>query len=344
MKKLLSWAMMLGLIIGVVSMFPLLGCKAAATTTETTAITEEVKEGEEILDIYAIGVDPGVDPFFATVLKGMKSAEELFPIKLNYIGLKGDELSPNSVAAKLEQAVAAKPDGIIIGFWFAEAISDICTDAIAQGISIMAYNTPDFRPEGEKIDYLGFVGMDDSITGEFLARATLAKMNNNIERTVIGLNYPGSTPIENRASGIARVMDENEIPYEKLDVTADNATCINVLGAYLTKYPETDLIFVLGPSSTEATMDMLEDQGLKGKVSVSTFDVSQETIDGIKEGTILYTVIQQPFAQGFLSVEQLYLYKKFGIIPPEETQTGPTLVDIINMDIIQKQLDITGGA
>ncbi len=340
MKKSLLWIVILVLSIAMVAVFSLAGCKKAAPT-------EEAEESVEMLDIYAIGVDAGVDPFFATVLKGMQAAEKLFPIKLNYIGLKADEITPEAVAAKMEQAVAAKPDGIIVGFWFAEAISDICADAIEKGIPIMAYNTQDFRPEGERTDYLGFVGMDESITGEILARATLAKMNemnNNMPRTVIGLMYPGSAPIENRASGIAKVMDENNIPYEKLDVTTDPATCINVLGAYLTKYPETNMIFVLGPVSAEPTLDMLEDQGLKGKVFISTFDVSQKTLEGIREGSILYTIIQQPFAQGFLSVEQLYLYNEFGVLPPEHTQTGPTLTDMSNIDTVQKQLDITGGA
>ena len=38
---------------------------------------------------YAIGVQPGVDTFFATVYKGMMAAADSFPVKLNYLGLTG---------------------------------------------------------------------------------------------------------------------------------------------------------------------------------------------------------------------------------------------------------------
>ena len=79
-------------------------------------------------------------------------------------------------------------------------------------------------------------------------------------------------------------------------------------------------------------------------IQIATFDVDQKTLDGIDSGTIIYTVIQQPFAQGFISVEQLYLYNAFGVLPPVSTPTGPTLVDKSNLDIVKKQLAATGGS
>lgn len=291
---------------------------------------------------YAIGVQPGVDTFFATVYKGMKAAEASFPITLNYLGLQGDEVSAAGVANKLEVAIAAKPDGIITGIWFPESESKLLNEAIAKGIPVLAYNTPDTQSDDLRTKYLGYVGQDERVTGEILARAVLQKTK--IARTVVGLMYPGSTPIENRASGIMRVMAANNIPIEKLNLTTDPATATNVLGAYLTKYPETNVVFVLGPVSVNPALQLLKDRGLIGKVSLATFDVDQKTLDGIDAGTILYTVCQQPFAQGFMSVEQLYTYDAFGVLPPVATPTGPTLVDKSNIDVVKKQLAATGGS
>jgi simple sugar transport system substrate-binding protein len=294
------------------------------------------------ITIYAIGVQPGVDTFFATVYKGMAAAAESFSVKLNYLGLQGDEVNAAGVANKLEVAIAAKPDGIITGIWFPESESKLLNEAVAKGIPVLAYNTPDSRADDVRTKYMGYVGQDERTTGEILARATLTKKK--IVRAVVGLMYPGSTPIENRASGIMRVMAANKIPIEKLNLTTDPATATNVLGAYLTKYPDTNMVFVLGPVSVNPALQLLKDRGLVGKVSIATFDVDQKTLDGIDAGTILYTVCQQPFAQGFLSVEQLYLYNAFGVLPPVSTPTGPTLVDKSNIDDVKKQLAATGGA
>jgi simple sugar transport system substrate-binding protein len=291
---------------------------------------------------YAIGVQPGVDTFFATVYKGMMAAADSFPVKLNYLGLTGDEVNAAGMANKLEVAIAAKPDGIITGIWFPDSESKLLNDAIAKGIPVLAYNTPDTRSADVCTKYIGYVGQDERTTGEILAKATLTKTK--IVRTVVGLMYPGSTPIENRANGIMRVMAANNIPIEKLNLTTDPATATNVLGAYLTKYPDTNVVFVLGPVSVNPALQLLKDRGLIGKVSIATFDVDQKTLDGISAGTIIYTVIQQPFAQGFLSVEQLYLYNAFGVLPPVGTPTGPTLVDKSNLDIVKKQLAATGGS
>jgi simple sugar transport system substrate-binding protein len=308
----------------------------------TVAVAAIAAPAGKTYTYYAIGVQPGVDTFFATVYKGMKAAEASYPITLNYLGLQSDEVNAAGLANKLEVAIAAKPDGIITGLWFPESESKLLNEAIAKGIPVLAYNTPDTRSDDVRTKYMGYVGQDERTTGEILAKATLAKTK--ITRTVVGLMYPGSTPIENRASGIMRVMTANNIPIEKLNLTTDPATATNVLGAYLTKYPDTNMIFVLGPVSVNPALQLLKDRGLIGKVSIATFDVDQKTLDGIDSGTIIYTVCQQPFAQGFLSVEQLYLYDAFGVLPPASTPTGPTLVDKSNIDAVKKQLAATGGA
>lgn len=290
---------------------------------------------------YAMGVQPGVDPFWATVYKGIQAAEEVLPVKVNYQGMTEGEINPAGIANKMETAVAARPDGIIAGFWFLEAISDLSKFAIDQGIPMIAYNLEDIRPIPERVPYLGYIGMDERITGEILAEATLNKID--IDRAVIGIQYPGSSSLETRARGIEKVLRENGIPFDKLDITPNPSTAITVMGAYKQRFPETNVFFLLGPVGTHPALQLIEEMKLDDVV-ISTFDVSERTITGIKDGRILYTIAQQPFAQGYMAVEQLYMYLEYGIIPPQRTQTGPTLVDDGNVDAIEKQLQRTGGA
>lgn len=290
---------------------------------------------------YFMSVAPGVDPFFAVIYKGVEAAEAVFPVDVRYVGLMAEEISATSFVDKLETARGAKPDGIITGFWWREAEEEVCRKAIEEGIPIIAFNTEDPRPIPEKIPYLGYVGMDERMTGEILARRTLDQFD--IKRTVIGIHAPGTSALETRAAGIVKVLDEKGIPYEKLDTTMTPSTIMTVLGAYLMKYPETNHIFLLGPSSTHPALQLLEEQNLKGKVFISTVDVSEQIIEGIEKGTILMTISQQPFAQSFLAIAHMYTYLEYGILPPERTQTGPTMIDKSNVQVIKKQIEMTGG-
>jgi simple sugar transport system substrate-binding protein len=291
---------------------------------------------------YAVGVDPGIDPFWATVYKGLKSAELYFPVKIVYAGMRGDQLNATGIANILETGVVSKPDGLITGFWFLEASDEIVRRGIKNGIPVIAYNQLDPRPEGERIPYLGYVGMDDRVTGEALAKAMLSKMK--IKRAAIGIQYPGSAPLEMRASGIIKALNAAGIPNDKLDITEVPATAQTVLGSYLTKYPETNVLFLLGPVGTHPAISLIQDRGLKGKVAIATFDMSDKTLQAIKDGIVEYSIVQQAAAQGFIAVQELYLYLEYGIIPPERVDTGPTLVDSSVLKIIEKQMAKTGGS
>ena len=291
---------------------------------------------------YAVGVSPGVDPFFAMVLNGFNAAAEVFPVKVVYIGLSADELNPTGLVNKLETAKAANPDGVITGFWMAAAEDEVMRATINAGIPVIAINQNDTRPEDERVPYLSYVGQDETETGAALAEAALAKMN--VTRAVIGIHVPGSASLEIRASGIAEVLKKHGIPFAKLDITADPSTAISVLGAYLTQHPDTNMIFTLGPTGTHPAMTLIREQGLHGKVAISTFDITPKTITGIKDGIVLLTVSQQPFAQSFTAVQLLYMYLKYGILPPAHIATGPTMIDKDNVEVIEKQVKTTGGA
>lgn len=110
--------------------------------------------------------------------------------------------------------------------------------AIQEGIPLLAYIMEDPWPKSDRIPYLGYVGMDERITGEILARATLEKID--MERAALGIQYPGLASLETRASGIIKVLKEKGVPNDKLDITVVPATAITVLGAEISKYPETN--------------------------------------------------------------------------------------------------------
>ena len=292
------------------------------------------------LTFHFIGISPGLDPFWAVVHKGIDDAEACFPVKIVFAGLS--DVSPTAFATLLDIAIAAKPDGIILPLAFIAAIDESCKNAIASGIPIIAVNTPDLRPENERIPVLSFIGMDDRSNGQLLARETLKK--GDITRAVIGTHYPGVPTLEMRIDGIKEVLESNGIPYDVLDITDVPSMAITVLGAYLIQHPETDVIFQMGEMGTNPTLKLIEEQGLEEQVYISTFDVGEQTIAGIKDGTVLVSISQQPYMQGFLPIQALYHYVAYGIQPPAVIPTGPAVVDSDTVEDIEKQIETTGGA
>ena len=67
---------------------------------------------------------------------------------------------------------------------------------------------------------------------------------------------------------------------------------------------------------------------------VYTFDTSNEVLGAIKAGTIQWAVDQQPYLQGYLAVDSLWLRKNNGNIVGggEPVLTGPAFIDKSNID------------
>jgi simple sugar transport system substrate-binding protein len=131
---------------------------------------------------------------------------------------------------------------------------------------------------------------------------------------------------------------------EKLDITTDISKAYEILKSYLQAHPDVEVIFTLGPLGAHPAMQLVEDEGLKGKVYVATVDLDDKILEGIRECIVIAAVSQQPFAQGFLPVVYLYLYVKYGIMPPEHVPTGPTIITRDLLSLVEKQIETTGGA
>jgi ribose transport system substrate-binding protein len=76
-----------------------------------------------------------------------------------------------------------------------------------------------------------------------------------------------------------------------------------------------------------AILNAVKEAGKIGKVKIVAFDEADETLAGVKEGSIYATVVQQPFVFGYQSM--INLAKAIGGdksgIPPSKLDIVPTL-------------------
>jgi len=280
---------------------------------------------------------PG-DPFWGVVMKGMKEAAEFITkgtddtINATYAGPA--KYSVEELVNMLNSAIATKPDGIAVTITDPAAVDEPLRRAIAQGIPVIAINVPDPRPEGEKIPYLFYVGGDEYLSGRKAAQKILAVRKP--KSAVVTIHEIGHIGLEYRAKGFIEVMTENGVPAEKLATYLDPTQAIEILKGYFSKNPDTDAIFTLGSIDSAYVLTFLKEQGLVGKVLHGAFDVSDEVVHAIKEGTTLFTISQQQYLQGYLPIHFLYLYNKYNFLPSNDVLTGPGFIDASNVKSVEE--------
>ena len=69
---------------------------------------------------------------------------------------------------------------------------------------------------------------------------------------------------------------------------------------------------------------------------VGTFDTNAALVTAIKDGSVQWAIDQQPYLQGYLSVDSLWLYlsNKNVIGGGRATLTGPSFIDKTNIDSV----------
>jgi simple sugar transport system substrate-binding protein len=292
---------------------------------------------------YYVSHGGPADPWWAPVIKGSQDAAKLLNVRVVYTG--PEKWSIQALVDLLNSAIAARPNGIILTITDYKALDQPARSAIAQGIPIIAVNVPDPRPESERIPYLSYVGQNEYDAGYYLAKYLLDK-GYKPKRVVIGEHEPGHAGHAMRIKGITDAIKKvyPDVPVDVLDITPDPTKAAEAFKSYLTAHPETDVIFTLGPLGSHPALQVLREMKLVGKIHLLTIDIDEVVLKAIEAGEIDAAASQQPYAQGFLPVVFMYLYVKYGILPPPHVPTGPAIIDKTRLETVKKQISTTGGA
>ncbi len=88
-----------------------------------------------------------------------------------------------------------------------------------------------------------------------------------------------------------------------------------------------DYVVTLNAGIALTAVQAAKDAGSPAKIG--TFDTSKEMAKAVKDGTVQFAVDQQPYLQGYLAIDAIWLYKTNGntIGGGEATLTGPAFID-----------------
>lgn len=142
---------------------------------------------------------------------------------------------------------------------------------------------------------------------------------------------------QERYQGIQEALQGSKV--EIIDVRTDDADRVRAksnVADTLVKYPDIKALVGLWSYNGPAILNALKEAGKLNQVKVICFDEEDETLAGVKAGTIYATVVQQPFEFGYQAIKlmaQALSGDKSGI--PESKQViVPTL--IIKKDTVEE--------
>ncbi len=279
-------------------------------------------------------------PYWQTAASGFNHAAAQYKVTAKVVGPEGYD--PQAELAELNKAIAAKPAGILISVADAAVLQPQIDAAIGQGIPVI---TVDSDAAGSRRLY--FIGTNNEQAGELGGKRLIEKMNG--KGTVLVFTIAGQPNIEDRLKGLKTALAAKpEIKIvDVIDIKNDARTAFDKAQEVL---PETgakkiDAFICLESASGKMVSDAVKRANASDRVLVA-FDVNQDTLDGIKGGTIDSTIAQKPYTMGYVGLKALdeifhnppkQLNKDYSVDSfspyPVFVDTGTSLVDKNNVDL-----------
>jgi simple sugar transport system substrate-binding protein len=261
---------------------------------------------------------PG-DTFWDRIKAGAQQAAKDTGSTLKY----SSDPDATKQAVLIQNAIDSKVDGIATTLVTPEALIPTVKKAIAAGIPVDSFNSG--------IDYYKQAGsLVHFASNEFLGGqgAGQRAKADGATKILCTIQQTGSVALEDRCKGV-----KDQFPNtENIQVNgADDAAVTSAIQAKLSQDKSINWIITLGAAQALDAVKAIKQAG--AGVKVGTFDTNPDAAQAVQDGQIQFFIDQQPYLQGYLSIEQLYLFKKNGNIigGGNAVLTGPSFVDKANI-------------
>jgi ribose transport system substrate-binding protein len=280
-------------------------------------------------------VPKGVHPYYEPCYEGFQAAAAKYGVKVDKVDPQKFEL-PLQVKV-IEDLIAQKVDGIAISALDDAGLVPVIADATKAGIKVITFDAP--APSSQALTYIG----TDNGTAGFEAGKKMAELMKGKGKIIILQGGLGATNLNERTEGFKKALAKfgpGIKLLEVVDVAGDFSVATNKTEAILQTYPDLNAIFAVSAEGAPAAASVLKQQNKAGKILLAGFDDLKDTLEGIKDGTVAFCLVQRTFKMGWLSVEKL-LDATAGKPLPKKIDTGVLFVTKSNvgsyMDEMKKE-------
>jgi simple sugar transport system substrate-binding protein len=272
-----------------------------------------------------------LDQFFTPAVYGIQDACALFGCQYQWTGSEKNVVS--EMVNAMQTAIAEKADGIAVCLVDPKAFDAPTAAAMDAGIPVIAFNAD--VPTGSPNKRLAYVGQPLFQSG-YSAALKWLKLLPKDAHVMLEIGVPGSLNTQPRLDGyIQAIKDQgNQVTYDVVNAGPDPATEISRIESYYLSHKKVAGLFATGGSDTYACGFVSAKYGLaKDGVIVAGFDLFPQSLGYIKTGDLTFTVDQQAYLQGFLPVQQMFLYKvSGGLVGPADSDTSHAYVTKDNVE------------
>ncbi|HEX6707187.1 MAG TPA: sugar-binding protein [Albitalea sp.] len=243
----------------------------------------------------------GASDFWKIAEAGVKKAQGELP-KYN-LQFKYPEQAAAAVQQRvMEDLVAAGAAGIMVSAVDPKNQTDGLDKIAGQ---TLLFTTDSDAPKSKRVAYIGSSNVD---LGKSAGKLMLQALPNG-GKCIGFVGLPGADNARERIEGVKATIKGSKV--DLVDVRGDEIdqgrAKRNVEDA-LAANPDTACLVGFYSYNTPRIYEVLKESGKLGKIKVIGFDEDPITLGGVKEGTIVGTVVQQPFEWGYRGMKLMAAY------------------------------------
>ena len=308
---------------------------AVATTALLSLAGASQSQGKKTLAF----VVNGASDFWKAAEAGVKKAQGELP---NYtLVFKYPEQSSAAIQTRImDDLVAAGVAGIMVSAVDPKTMGDALNRV---GGQVALFTTDSDAPNSKRVAYIGSSNVD---AGKQAGQLMLKAMPNG-GKCMGFVGLPGADNARERIDGVKETIKGSKI--ELVDVRADDIDQTRAkrnVEDTITARPEINCMVGFYSYNTPRIYEALKEAGKIGKVTIIGFDEDPITLGGVKEGTIVGTVVQQPYEWGYQGMKDLakYLEGDKSFIPANHLIIIPTqIIEKGNVDAFWTELKARQG-
>jgi len=251
---------------------------------------------------YNLGIIiPHDNEYWNTLQTGMKEAaknHESLGLNLHFYTF--DRTNRDSFMAQSEEAIRSNPDGVVLAPLMMDESVQICLQLENHKIPYVFVDS-----NLKSASPLAFIGQDTAQSGCLAAKLLNFGFKKGHQTVVV--KYTDfdrlNKTIEERVEGYRKFYDDNgwdQGLISELEVPKGfNLGKLNVI-------PNSDFHVFVPNSRAHQIVQRMNEEGLTGVNRVVGYDKIAQNIAGLKTGQIDFIINQNPFQQGYLSVQAFY--------------------------------------
>ena len=288
-------------------------------------------------ELLFVMVPKGVHPYYEPVYQGFKAAAQKSGVRAEIDA--PPRFDVDLQVKVIEDLIARDVDGIAISANDDAGLVSVIHDAVHKGIKVITFDAP--APSSEALTY---IGTDNESAGYEAGKRMAAAMGGRGKVAVLQGGMSAAN-LNLRTKGFTRALEETAPGLAIITVVdegGDFARSVNETEALLSGHPDLGGIFSVSAEGAPAAAAVARRLGRKGRIVIAGFDDLADTLTGIRDGSIVFCVVQNTYRMGRLSVERL-LDAVRGNPVPKVIDTGVVFVDKGNIDTYSLKMEKENG-